>query len=135
MPHGSGAGLIRVPNVGDTFLINQATGNIAAAAATITMREARGFRNWTFQLDPNNTTVNATIAIFATIKSSEAGSLTSGSNPNPDNLNNWFQIGSWVVNGTGPFTPITYDKPLSGVFATIASYVSGTIDVLGNAVP
>lgn len=143
MGRGSSAGLVRVPNQGPLYLIQGATGNIAVAASKVVMKEARGFTRWTFQLDPNGTTVNATIQVWGsndirlwggTAPMLDWGPAFSSNNVPPANLNAE-QLGIWTVNGTGPFPGISYQGPLCGVYATISNYVSGTIDVTGQAAP
>lgn len=134
MPVGSGAGLVRVPNVGNKYLVNSATATIAFSAASVDLKEAKNFTKWTFQLDPNDTTVDATIVVYGTVDTTELGGVINpGTNPTAEE--NWIQLGSWVVNGTGPFNPITYYFPLVAVCAAIPTWTSGTISVLASASP
>ena len=135
MSKGSGAGLNRVPNQGPLLILSSVVAN---GVGNVYAKEARGFAKWTFQLDPNGTTVNATISVFG---SADVG-LWGGTPPTnflpgtavPAGFNADL-LGVWNVNGTGPFNPITYLFPLAGVYAAVTNWVSGTISVSVIAVP
>jgi hypothetical protein len=160
MGRASGAGVLRVPNTGPLYLLKQVATNVTIGGAVqpvVLMKDARGFSHWTFQLDPEGTTVNATINVYGsndirlwggpirtTMQSGGTGnalqdSIDSGlafstQNIPPAGLN-VDNLANWTVNGTGPFPNIVFLGPLVGVYATITNWVSGTISVTGMAVP
>lgn len=109
------------PTVGSKggVVLLEATGLTPAPTSTTRplMREARGWAKWTVALDQTLAFV-ATVTIWGTVSDPDGSSFV------------WFKLGTLDNTST---SPLFVNFPLTGIYAQVSAYTSGTVRVVGFA--
>jgi hypothetical protein len=79
------------------------------------MIEAMGYDSWTFSLDTTVAFV-ATVTFWGTLSDPKGTSFI------------WFPLGTLTNTMT---TPLVFGGPLTGVFASVSAFTSGTVNAYG----
>lgn len=98
------------------------------------MLEAVGYTRWTFMID--GSFAGASVTILGTIDRLTAGYLGQKTAPTGTN---WFVLSPVSGGGQNPLTAtnqqLQYNNPLLAVSANVTALTSGSVTVLGFAVP